>query len=138
MQLAGRWIVELSELDAMGRAEVAKAKGWLTRTADKFRSPYGYFVITQPRSCVIAGTTNSEHYLKDETGGRRFWPVRCGRIDLDGIERDRNQLWAEAVYRWRAGEKWWLTDEADLVAAAEAQEERRERDDLGRSHRQLR
>jgi predicted P-loop ATPase len=57
--------------------------------------------------------------LKDETGGRRFWPVKCGRIDIADLVRDRDQLWAEARVRFKAGDRWWLDDKALIESAAE-------------------
>src|SRR5262249_2451934 len=71
----GIWIVELAELDAMGRAEISRIKAFLSRRTDRFRPPYGHHVIEAPRQCIFAGTVNLNTYLKDETGGRRFWPV---------------------------------------------------------------
>jgi predicted P-loop ATPase len=75
------------------------------------------------RQCVFAGTINPPlgGYLTDPTGARRFWPFAChGMIDRDGIERDRDQLWAEAVHRFKKREKWWLeTPELEALATAE-------------------
>lgn len=123
MQLQGRLIVELAELDALSRAEVTRAKAFLTRTHDKFRPPYGRRVVEVPRQCVFAGSTNSSAYLRDATGGRRFWPVRVGTIDLDSLQRDRDQLWAEAVDAYQNGRPWWPdASQADVFAAE--QEER--------------
>jgi len=70
---------------------------------------------------VFAGTINQiSGYLKDSTGGRRFWPVRCGVIDLEALVRDRDQLWAEAFIRFRGGAPWWLeTVELHALAVAE-------------------
>jgi predicted P-loop ATPase len=90
LQLSGAWIFELSELDALQRADIAKVKSFLSRTTDRFRPPYGRRVIEAPRQCVFVGTTNSENYLRDETGARRFWPVKVTAISLDALERDRD------------------------------------------------
>ena len=124
LQLRGLWIVELSELDVLNRAELSRAKAFLSQQTERFRQPYGRRVISVPRQCVFVGTTNSDSWLKDETGGRRFWPVRCQQIDLNGLRRDRDQLWAEALQLCRAGATWWL-DDAELVH--EAVEEQRKR-----------
>jgi predicted P-loop ATPase len=108
----------------MTRGEVEKVKAFITRSTDRFRPSYGRRVIEVPRQAVFFGSTNALEYLKDETGGRRFWPVRCGRIDHAAIARDRDQLWAEAVALYNAGEPWWLTDEALLLEAHGQQEDR--------------
>jgi predicted P-loop ATPase len=122
MQLRGKWIVEMSELDSLSRADSSRIKAFISRQVDCFRPPYGRHVITAPRECVFAGTTNRDFYLKDETGGRRFWPVRCGVIKIPELKRDRDQLWAEARERYRAGERWWLDTEAlEQVADREQQ-----------------
>ena len=83
MQLRGAWVIEIAELDAFSRAEVRTIKAFLTRTTDRFRPPYGRHVVTMERQCIFAGTVNNETYLRDETGARRFWPVRCGTIDIE-------------------------------------------------------
>lgn len=119
MQLHGNWIVEIAELDAISRADAAKVKAFLTRRIDKFRAPYGRHIQEHARSCVFAGSVNHSDYLKDETGGRRFWPVACTRIDRDALKRDVEQLWAEAVARYRMGESAYIEDVA--VAAQVAQ-----------------
>jgi predicted P-loop ATPase len=105
--LAGIWIVELAELSAMTKAETTTLKHFLTKQEDYFRPAYGRMKERRPRQCVFIGSTNSQEYLRDETGGRRFWPMQCGSIDLDGLARDRDQLLAEAVAAYRRGAKWW-------------------------------
>ena len=109
MQLQGIWCVELAELATMYRAESNRLKEWLTRREDRFRPPYGRNVVQAPRQCVLVGTVNPEGgYLKDATGGRRFWPIQCKEIDVSLIQRERDQLWAEAVTAYHAGERWWF------------------------------
>jgi predicted P-loop ATPase len=122
LQLCGRWIIELAELAAVRRAELEGVKAYLTRPIDVFRPPYGRRTVSVPRQCVFVATTNEVHYLRDPTGNRRFWPVRCGRIDLAALEHDRDQLWAEAVSAFRASEAWHLTPEETALASEEQRE----------------
>lgn len=124
LQLSGMWCIELAELNNISRADMSHVKSFLSSSTDRFRMPYGHRAIDVPRSTVFLGTVNLDTYLRDETGNRRFWPVRCGAIDLDGLRADRDQLWAEAVTRYDAGEKWWLTTPELNAAAEEEQAER--------------
>lgn len=102
--IAGKWIVEAGELKGMRKGEVDALKSTLSRRSDRARLAYGRQPVELPRQCVIIGSTNSEHYLKDPTGNRRFWPVRCGEFDVEGLRRDRDQLWAEARVREARGD----------------------------------
>ena len=122
--MRGIWIIEIAELDAISRAEVSRIKAFLTRTTDRYRPPYERYVIEVPRQCVFAGSVNPDTYLRDETGNRRFWPLRCGTIDLAGLRRDRDQLWAEAVARYIQGAIWWF-NEPDLIALAREEQDQR-------------
>lgn len=125
--LQGVWLVEISELDAFRRTDVARIKQFLSLRADRFRAAYGRHVKELPRCCVFFGTTNSTEFLQDRTGNRRFWPVDVGVVDsvksvwkdLDG---ELDQLWAEAVMRWRMGEPLYL-EKAEVEAAAKATQE---------------
>jgi predicted P-loop ATPase len=123
IETAGVWFIEIAEMDALTRASSSATKGFLTRRFDRFRPPYGKHLISLPRQCIFAGTINppAGGYLKDPTGSRRIWPILChGMIDREGIERDRDQLWAEAVTRFKAGAPWWLeTPELEALASAE-------------------
>jgi putative DNA primase/helicase len=122
IQLAGCWIVELAELAAVRRAENEAVKGYLSRTYDNYRPPYGRYRISVPRQCVFVGSTNESAYLTDRTGNRRYWPVACGDIDIEYLERDRDQLWAEAHHAFNNGEPWYLDSEEQQLAAAEQDE----------------
>ena len=128
IHMQGVWIVEIAELDAIGRAEVSRIKAFLTRTTDRFRPPYGRHTVEIKRQCVFAGTVNPDTYLRDETGNRRFWPIRCGEIDIQALRRDRDQLWAEAMTRFKDGAIWWLEDKELLQAACEEQDKRYQSD----------
>jgi predicted P-loop ATPase len=123
LEIAGVLIVEIAEMDALTRATSSAIKAFLTRRRDRFRPPYGKHTVNLPRQCVFAATINPPDggYLKDPTGGRRFWPVACrGMIDRDGLEQVRDQLWAEAVHRFKAGAPWWLeTPELEALATDE-------------------
>jgi Virulence-associated protein E/Bifunctional DNA primase/polymerase, N-terminal/Primase C terminal 2 (PriCT-2) len=95
--LEGVWLYEIGDLTGMKRAEVEHVKAFASRTEDRARPAYGRYLETRKRRCVFIGTTNQDQYLISDTGNRRFWPVKTGRIDLEALKRDRDQLWAEAA-----------------------------------------
>lgn len=114
-QATGRWIIEASELRALGRGDVAALKACLSRTVDEARVPYATKVTRVPRQFVVVGTTSATDYLRDSTGNRRLWPVRVARFDLDRLRADRDQLWAEASFAETLGAS--LPDLVDRVVA---------------------
>jgi predicted P-loop ATPase len=123
LEIVGVLIVEIAEMDALTKATTSATKSFLTRRYDRFRPPWGRHPLTLPRQSLFAGSINPTvgGYLKDPTGARRFWPVACrGMIDRDGLEKVRDQLWAEAVQQYKAGAPWWLeTPELEALATAE-------------------
>lgn len=120
MKLQGKLIFEMSELASIRRGETEEIKAFLGRQHDFYRPPYARKVVQRKRRFVIGGSVNPNGgYLKDPTGGKRYWPVKCGEIDLEALRRDKEQLWAEAVKRYKAGEQYWLTKEEFEIAKVE-------------------
>ena len=114
--IQGVWIYELSEMTAILRSDSSSAKAFLTRPTDKFRAPYARAPMTVPRSVVFCGTINHGGYLKDHSGNRRFWMVRCeDDINVEGIRAVRDQLWAEARVLFDNGESWHLSPEEEAL-----------------------
>lgn len=128
--LQGYWIIEAGELTGMTKSEMNTVKQFLSKEDDVYRASYGHRTEKHLRRCIIVGTTNEAEFLKDYTGGRRFWPV-----DLTGEGRRKSiwrdlpgevpQIWAEAVTLYRLGESLILSDEAERIAEG-VQEQHRE------------
>lgn len=121
MILASSWGIEMGELASMKKSDDDLLKSYLSRQSDKFRPPYGGDILTTLRSCVFWGTTNEEEWLTYGKGRRRYWPVYVMSVDLEALKRDRDQLWAEADARYKAGERWHLLDEERDLQNAEAE-----------------
>lgn len=122
----------MAEMSATSRADTEALKAFLTRTHETYRPAYGRNEITQPRQCVFIGTTNRSEYLRDATGDRRFWPVKCGLngepCDIDGLQEARDQLFAEAYHLYQRNEKWWPSPEFEAEHIRPQQAERFECD----------
>jgi len=121
--MAGIWVNELSELDSVRSADIERVFSFISRRVDRYRPPYGRLVVDQPRQSVLCGTTNLSEHLRGGSNQRRWWPVTIlGKIDLGKIRDHRDQLWAEAVHRYRQGEPWWLsTDQEQALARDETE-----------------
>jgi predicted P-loop ATPase len=113
--LTGKWIIELAEFPHI-RREIEKVKAFFSRQADRFRRAYDRANRDWPRQCAFIASTNELEFI-DVTGNRRFWPIPLARpADIEAIVRDREQLWAEAVYLCRHGFQWWLTPSLEAIA----------------------
>lgn len=128
--IQGYLIIEVGELTAMNRQENNAVKQFLSKPHDVYRAPYARRTAKHPRRCVFFGTSNDTEFLRDHTGGRRFWPVDVGieepkKSVWDDLPKERDQIWAEAYLYWRLGEPLRLTGEAERIAK-EQQEEHRE------------
>lgn len=124
--LDGRMMVEISEMQSFTRAEVERIKGIISCQVDRYRKAYGRNAEDHPRHTVLVCTTNRDDWQRDDTGARRFWPIRCGIIDREYLTTNRDQLFAEAVHRYKQGEPWHDVP----VAEQEAQVESRREPDL--------
>lgn len=122
--MRGKWIIEVGELRDMNRSAANTFKAFLSKETDTARLAFARREGDYPRQCIFIGSTNDQEYLKDETGGRRFWPVKIGNIDTDKLRTDRDQLWAEAVYLFHNDEPLWITDKEVLAIAKEEQNSR--------------
>ena len=123
--LHGKLVIEFSELDAFNKSDTNTIKKVVSCRTDRFRAPYGRAPADWPRQCVFIGTTNETNYLTDSTGARRFWPISVNNIKINKIKRDREQLFAEAVHRYKNGETWYEVPDS----AAVEQERRRDMDE---------
>lgn len=132
-KLQGFWIIEIGELAGMKKADIEKVKSFLSTADDKYRPSYGKVVESHPRQCVVVATVNGERgYLRDITGNRRFWIVKCHQtekvIRWKLTPEERDQIWAEAKYYYENGEKLYLEDRL-LDDAEEAQRNAMEKDE---------
>ena len=115
----GKWAIELAEMSFQSKADIEQQKAFISRQEERYRPAYRREEVTYARRCVFWGTTNRDDYLKDETGNRRFWPIKTGEIDIEGLRAARDRLWAEAVYHYRQGTEWWLDPKMQVFAEAQ-------------------
>jgi len=121
-QLQGAWILEIAELAAARKSDIESLKHFVSKQADTFRPAYGRNIVVCPRQCILIGTTNSDEFLQDLTGNRRFYPVACG---VHAAAEDMftaltaaevGQIWAEMVQAYRSGESLLMSKEGAQMA----------------------
>jgi|GEM_PF-812088 len=120
--LKGKWGVELAELDFKRKTEVETIKAFISRLTENYRPAFGREEIEVARTCVFIGTTNSDNYLSDETGNRRFLPIKTTSIDIGNLGGHRDRLWAAAAHAYDKGEQYWLTSEVVDLARDQAKQ----------------
>ena len=131
-QLQGSWIIELGELEAMRNIDLNTVKHFMTKTEDNFRGAYARHVKCNKRQCIFIGTSNTYDFLKDPTGDRRFYPIDLDKTEItksifkDLTKEEIGQIWAEAYYLYKKGEKSYISDEAILHIAKKEQQGHRE------------
>ncbi|TVO75123.1 virulence-associated E family protein [Sedimenticola selenatireducens] len=126
--IQGVWGYELAELDSFNKAESTAAKAFFSQRRDRYRPPYGSTSQDFPRQTVFIGSTNQEEYLKDYSGNRRYWPIRCLAVDVAWVTANRDQLWAEALDCFSRGVPWWVSDPAERELFEREQDTRLQRD----------
>lgn len=115
-------VVEIGELAGFNKVEITALKNFLSQVTDTYRAPYDRRSKEHPRHYVLFGTTNEDEFLRDYTGERRFWPIECSKeratksVFTDLTEAEVDQIWAEAVMKFRIGESLILSDEARKLA----------------------
>jgi len=133
-QIAGsHWVIEIPDLGALGKSSVEKFKAFATTVSDVYVPKYQRYPVSRQRWCVFILTHNATGagWLVDSTGNRRIWPVTVGEIDIDALRRDRDQLFAEAVHRYRAGGasgRWWPQTPREVAMLAELQDAQMDED----------
>lgn len=125
-KVSRHWIIEMAELDGIAKASWESVKAFLSRQKDSYRAVYERNVSEHKRRCIIVGTTNNFHYLEDTTGNRRFWPVDCTGNRIKSVwsmtKEEIDQIWAETLVHYNAGEHWWMEGELELVAEEKQQQ----------------
>jgi hypothetical protein len=129
-QIRGKWLIEFGELTNYKKSTSEAYKAFISKQEDSYRPAYGRKVEVYPRQCVFFATTNEPAFLKGDTGNRRFWTVECD-VDIackdvwGQLEQERDQIWAEALHRFREGERLYLPHELEK-AAQQRQEDHNE------------
>lgn len=126
MALRGKWVFEVAEMDSFRRTSMDTLKAFVTRRVENFTPKYGRGTVAEPRQCLFIGTCNGQFSFREIEGARRFWPVPVTAADPERLAGMREQLLAEAVAAYDAGEQWWPDQAFENEHIKPHQEERRE------------
>jgi putative DNA primase/helicase len=107
--IQGAWLIEIPDMTGFSKREHAHIIATISTRSDVYRPSYGRYTEEHPRACIFAATSETDDYLQDTRGRRRYWPLRCKEIDLDSLRSQREQIFAEAIMKYRSGASWWQT-----------------------------
>lgn len=130
LKVQGKLIVEFAELASLGSREIEEVKSWMSTQYDEIRRPYARETEKFPRQFILAATTNESLWLRDQTGNRRFWPVKVGKIDITRLRLDREQLWAEAIHMYKNKAPWWIDKTSSVWTKTEEEQDMRLLEDI--------
>jgi len=115
--VVGAWCIELAEMAFQRKSEIEHQKAFISRQDEKYRPAYARKEVIYPRRCVFVATTNRDDWAVDETGNRRFLPIKTTNVDVAGLKRNRDAIWAAAYAAYIKEPMWWMTDEMAAYAA---------------------
>lgn len=120
-QIQGAWIIEMAELSGLRKAEVETIKHFISKQEDQFRPAYARTSEVFKRQCIFIGTTNTQDFLRDPSGNRRFMPVQidpriASKSVFFDLREEVDQIWAETMEIYKSGEKLYLGKRAERQA----------------------
>jgi putative DNA primase/helicase len=118
--IQGRWLIEVPDMTGFSKREHTQILATITTRDDSYRAPYARYPEDHPRVTVFAATSETDDYLQDRRGKRRYWPLRCHSLDLEALIAQRDQIFAEAVVEYRAGTLWHFDQTDDVEAEQNA------------------
>jgi predicted P-loop ATPase len=121
--IQGQWLVEIPDMAGFTRSDHTRIISAITTRSDRYRQSYGVHSEDHPRVTIFAATSETDDYLQDRRGVRRYWPVRCSELNLDALSDARDQLFAEAVAAFRAGASWHVMPESETRAEQELRQQ---------------
>lgn len=116
-KLRGLLVGELGELRGLRTRKIEEIKVWVAQRFERWTPKYMETNTVFPRRLLLHGSGNDHQIFSDPTGERRWLPMECGKVDAEAIRADRDQLWAEGLFRWRMEGVLW--EPAQVLARGE-------------------